>query len=249
MPFMLGSFTNGLFGGASDVFSLANSYMKLKEQLRLNHTGDNIENALKSGGGSNDATTNGLYGSSTAGAVDQGTRPDYETFDDDPELSKLPKIANKVASALKQSTSSPLEGKGTYGRSQAATADSPHDGKDAIGAAAAPGQAALSTQPDAAGTSAQAPTGGGLFDHLSKIGAALRDYSAQRMEDTHGVKDNPTPPPTYLPPPPQQPAAPMTVGPVSALPVGGVPYPNGPSLANQQSPLAALNPNAVRPVA
>src|ERR1043166_6193410 len=90
---MLGSFMGGgkggggLFGGASNVFALANTYLDLKEKLRMRGVGDNIANALKSG--SDDATTNGLYGSSTAGA-DQ-TRPDYETFDDDPELSKLPR--------------------------------------------------------------------------------------------------------------------------------------------------------------
>src|SRR5690349_16592908 len=62
-----------------------------------------------------------------------------------------------------------LEGRGTYGRGQTATADSPHDGKDAIGAAstdtATPAQSSvlsrLSTRPGPGDTGPEPGTSGG----------------------------------------------------------------------------------------
>jgi hypothetical protein len=266
MPFMLGGntdehgrttggFTNGLFSGASDMFSLADGYLNLREKLRMRSVGDNIENAMKSGAGTNDATTNGLYGSSTAGDF---SRPDYETFDDDPELSKLPKVAKKVASALQGFTSSPSEGKGIYGRGQPGTPDSPHDGKDARGATSAetttPTQSSalsrLSTQAGPLDTGPEPGTSDGSdpLPWLTSLGQRIRTWAQgydHRAPPGQGQPQQPVPP-QYLP---QQPAAPMPVGPVSALSIGGAPYPNGPSLANQQSPLAALNPNSMgRPI-
>jgi hypothetical protein len=261
MPFMLGDYTdsnghrtggfmNGLFGGASSVFQLANNYLSLKERLRLNATGDNIENALKSGAGANDAGTGGLYGTPSvegAGSTGDFSRPDYETFDDDPELSKLPKIAKKVASALQGFTSSSSEGKGIYGRGQPGTPDSPHDGKDARGA---------SSTNDAT----RYDTTRGL-DWLGQLGQKVRDW-AQGYDYTappprNAPQQQPPAPPTYLPP-----SKPANVGPAGAgggagpgtldtlqqhgalmmpgMAPGGVPYAGAPGLANQQSPLAAL---------
>src|SRR5947207_14450354 len=125
MAFMLGDFTNGLFGGASNVFSLATRYMELKGKIRDRQNADEVESAMQTGGNA----TGGLYdttpsttGSSTAPA--DTSRPTYDTFDDDPELSKLPKLAKKAAIALKEFTSSPSEGKGVYGRGQPTTPQS-----------------------------------------------------------------------------------------------------------------------------
>ena len=95
------------------------------------------------------------------------------------------------------------------------------------------------------------------YPWLSSLGQKIRTWAQgydHRAPPGQGAPQQPVQqpaPPQYLP---QQAPAPMTVGPVSALPIGGapgygVPYPNGPGLANQQSPLAALNPNSMgRPI-
>jgi hypothetical protein len=272
MPFMLGSFMGGgskdsgygggLFGGASDMFALASRYLDLKEKLRMRGVGDNIENAIKSGAGANDATTNGLYGSSTAGDF---SRPDYATFDDDPELSKLPKVAKKVASALQGFTSSPSEGKGIYGRGQPGTPASPHDGRDALGPASAnaavPAQSnamqRLSSQAGPLETetapAGQQP-GSDPYPWLSSLGQKIRTWAQgydHRAPPGQGAPQQQQPaPPQYLP---QQAPAPITVGPTSALGIGVAPGygmpPGAPGLGNNMSPLAALNPNSMgRPV-
>ena len=248
--FMLGSFVNGvpsangglhggLFGGASDVFSLANSYMNLKERMRMNSVGDNIENAMKSGAGSNDATTNGLYGSPTAGA-DQ-TRPDYETFDDDPLLNRLPK-PGRVKRALEAFGDSPREGK-AYGSTptQAGTPSSPREGKN-FGGTSSTAMQRLSSQAGPLETEG-AQGGSDPLPWLSDLGQKIRTWAQgydHRAPPGQGAPQQPVQqpaPPQYLPQQtPPVPGALMMPG----MAPGGVPYAGAPGLGNQQSPLAAL---------
>ena len=273
MPFMLGSFLNGsqdahggfhggLFGGASDVFSLASNYVKLRDALDQRDTANTIKNAMQRGAQDSTGGIGGLYGpDATSGSSTDTSRPDYETFDDDPELSKLPKL---VKTALKSFTSSPSEGKGVYGRGQS-TADynsSPREGRNYGGAPAdaQPAQAALGGLTDAVGGAVS-----GAYDAGKRLGSNGLDWLESLGERIHafarGYNQQPQQPPAYLPP-----TKPPNVGPAgagggagpgtldmlqqhSALPVGspgmpytvaGVPYPNGPTLANQQDPRARI---------
>src|SRR5438105_12995409 len=109
--FMLGDFSSGLFGGANNVFSLATKYQELRTKFRDWGNANEIERAMQAGGNA-DASTNGLYGTSTTPTTDT-SRPTYDTFDDDPELSKLPTLKKPMALPL-GSTSSPSEGRGVY---------------------------------------------------------------------------------------------------------------------------------------
>lgn len=271
--FMLGSFTNGardgngygggLFAGASDVFRLASNFMDLKDRLRSWRSADEIQGLMQRGdqGGGSAGFGQALEG--TTGSNAAGTyagRPDYETFDDDPDLASLPKLAKKTALALKGFTSSPSEGRGVYGRSQTSAADSPREGKsygNSGGSAGALQRLSGQTGPDET-EGAQAggdPSIGGSFDWLGKIGSALRGYSAQRLEDAAQGQQQP---PSYLPPQqPVGPGAPPGPGTLDTLQQhgalggagAGVPYAGGPSLGNQMNPLgqrimAALTPSA-----
>src|SRR5690242_15987972 len=183
MPFMLGSFMgggskdsgygDGLFGGASDMFALASRYLDLKEKLRMRSVGDNIENALKSGAGSNE--TGGLYNTPSAGSgstSDMGGRPDYDTFDDDPELSKLPK-PGRIKRALEAFGDSPREGK-AFGSTpaQAGTPSSPREGKS-FGGTSSTAMQRLSQQPGP-GETEGAQGGSDPLPWLSDLGQRIR---------------------------------------------------------------------------
>jgi len=240
--FMLGNFTDGLFGGASHIFELATKYHDLRTKFRDWDTADKVENAMQRGvqDGAGGAAGFGQALDGTTGSNAAGTyasRPDYETFDDDPDLASLPKLAKKTALSLKGTASSPLEGKGAYGRSQTQSADSPREGKNY-------------------GTP---PVDTGRLDWLGQLGQKLRALG--QGEGTQA----PQQPPAYLPP-----QKPPNVGPAGAgsgagpgtldtlqqhgqqgelLAPGGVPYAGGPSLANGMNPLgqrimAALTPTA-----
>src|SRR4051812_32343532 len=104
--FMLNSFTNGLFGGANDVFSLATKFQDLRTKFGDWGNANEIERAMQTG--PNDSGTGGLYGSSTP--TTDATRPSGNSFDDDPALAGMPPL--KRPEALKLSTNSPLEAKG-----------------------------------------------------------------------------------------------------------------------------------------
>src|SRR5436190_22216401 len=107
--FMLGDFSSGLFGGANNVFSLATKYQELRTKFRDWGNANEVESAMQAG--ANDSGTGGLYGAAgTSTAPADTSRPTYDTFDDDPELSKLPKLAKKAAIALKEFGTSPREG-------------------------------------------------------------------------------------------------------------------------------------------
>src|SRR5690242_9169756 len=111
--FMLGGpdhsgFGAGLFQGASDVYRLANNFMDLKDRLRSWRSADEIQGLMQRGGQGGGSAGFGQALDGTAGNDTGGdtTRPDYPDFDSDPELSKLPRLAQKTASALKGFTSS-----------------------------------------------------------------------------------------------------------------------------------------------
>jgi hypothetical protein len=245
------------------VFSLANNYMKFQDDMKMRNAASDLKNGMLSSGTSG---TGGPYGPDSANASNtpaQG-RPDYDTFDDDPELSKLPKLAKKTATALKGFSSSDLEGKGAYGRGQSGTPDSPHDGMDATGAPAegapaAPQQAAIgSVSPTNAVSGAYGAgkaVGASALDWLGQLGAKIRELGQNY--------DHKAPTPAYLPPekPPnvgpagagggagpgtldtlQQHSAVMGLG-------GGAGYPGGPSLAMQQQPVGARILSAMNPTA
>src|SRR5947207_5711724 len=103
--FMLGDFSSGLFGGANNVFSLATKFQDLRTKFRDWGNANEVESAMQAG--ANDSGTGGLYGTSTTPA--DTSRPSGNSFDDDPELSKLPPLKKPMALAL-GSTSSPSEG-------------------------------------------------------------------------------------------------------------------------------------------
>ena len=254
-----GGFMSGLFSGASDIFSLANNFMNLRDTMSRRNTADEVKQAML---GQN--STGGLYDTPSA-TVDSGTsdatggRFDGDSFDDDPLLSQLPK-PGRIAKALKGFASSSSEGRGVYGRGQPGTPDSPREGKN-YGAPSAQGpmvnEGALGGITGTVGDIASGAynagksVGGGIYDTLGKIGAILRD---------HATSDQP---PVYLPP-----EKPPAVGPGGAgggagpgtldtlqqhgalgSMGAGVPYAGGPSLANNMNPLgqrimAALTPTA-----
>src|SRR5437899_9923035 len=96
--FMLGDFSSGLFGGASNVFSLATKYQELRTKFRDWGNANEVEGAMQASNGANN--TGGLYGTtpstgSSATPADT-TRPTYASFDDDPELSKLPPLEKRL---------------------------------------------------------------------------------------------------------------------------------------------------------
>src|SRR5437762_1238213 len=179
MAFMLGDFTNGLFGGASNVFSLATRYMELKGKIRDRQNADEVENAMQASGnatGGLSDTTPSTMGSSATPATDT-SRPTYASFDDDPELSKLPPL--KKAAALELSAGSPLEGRGVYGRGQPTTPSSPREGKAFGGAPSDGALGRLSNQPGPGETEgAQGGSGSGLYDWLGSVGQRMRAFSA-----------------------------------------------------------------------
>jgi hypothetical protein len=254
--FMLGSFTSGLFGGARDMFSLAQSYNEVRDKLRMNKGADLIQNAIQnSGGGTNDATTNGLYGTSTAPTTDT-SRPTYASFDDDPELSKLPPLKKPMALAL-GSTSSPSEGRGVYGRGQQTTPSSPREGRAFGGAPSDGALGRLSDQPGP-GETENAPaghqSGSGLYNFLDRAGQALRNFSTNHTNGAPAQQPQQQPP-AYLPPQtppvpvgPQQPAPGASPGALMG-PMSGAGYPSGPGLAMQQNPLAGRIIAATNPAA
>ena len=182
--FMLGQFTSGLFGGASHTYELANRYLDLRDTINRRNHADEVEGLMQRGaqdgtGGSAGfgQALDGTTGSNAAGTY--ATRPDYETFDDDPDLASLPKLAKKTALALKGTASSNLEGRGAYGRNQTPSADSPREGKNY-------------------GTP---PGDTGRLDWLGELGQKLR-----ALGQGGGAQAPQQQPPNYLPP--QQPVGP-----------------------------------------
>jgi hypothetical protein len=248
-----GGFMSGLFSGASDIFSLANNFMNLRDTMSRRNTADEVKQAML---GQN--STGGLYDTPSA-TVDSGTsdatggRFDGDSFDDDPLLSQLPK-PGRIAKALKGFASSSSEGRGVYGRGQPGTPDSPREGKN-YGAPSAQGpmvnEGALGGITGTVGDIASGAynagksVGSGGLDWLGSLGEALHNFARN-----HDAKAQ-TQPPAYLPP--QKPPA---VGPAGAgggagpgtldtlqqhgalgSMGAGVPYAGGPSLANNMNPL------------
>lgn len=81
---MLGSFTSGLFGGASDVMSLTQNYQKIKQQRRMDEAADSVQKQIEAGGG--DKTMPQIQSAAPA-AGQSAAAP--TSFDDDPELKKV----------------------------------------------------------------------------------------------------------------------------------------------------------------
>jgi hypothetical protein len=253
--FMLGDFSSGLFGGANNVFSLATKYNEIKDKLRMNKGADLIQDAMQNGGGTNDATTNGLYGTSTVPTTTDTSRPSGNSFDDDPELSKMPPLKKPMALAL-STASSPSEGKGVYGRGQPTTPSSPREAKNFGGAPSDGALGRLSNQPgpgETEGAQGQ-QNGSGLYDWLGSVGQRMRAFSAGRQNDATPQPQQPQAP-AYLPPQtppvpvgPQQPAPGASPGALQG-PMSGAGYPSGPSLSMQQNPLAGRIMAATNPAA
>lgn len=247
-----GGFMSGLFGGASNIFSLAHNYLVLKDAIADRSTAAEVRQAML---GQN--STGGLYdapsataGSGTSDAT--GGRFDGDTFDDDPLLSKLPK-PGRIAKALKVFGDSPRKGT-AYGAPVDQSSPTPAASsvmKGALGRLAdQPGPGETETSP-----SGQTSTGGEPYPWLSQLGAALHAFGSRYNPKAPTQPQQPQQPPTYLPPqqpvgPAAPPAGPGTLETLqqhgALLAPGGVPYPNGPSLASQQDPrariLAAINP-------
>jgi hypothetical protein len=200
------------------------------------------------GGGT--SGTGGLYGpDGTTGSTTGGdtSRPSYDTFDDDPELSKLPK-RKTVAGALKAFGESGREGK-AYGSAPSAT---PTSNTPAATSAPKGAIGRLSDQPgpgETETTPAGHQSGSGLYDFLGSIGQRMRDYS------TSHTNGEPPKPPVYLPqqtppvPVQPQPAPGASPGALQGPMSGGAGYPGGPSLAMQQNPLGARIMSAINPAA
>lgn len=101
MAFLLGSFTSGLFGGASDVMTLANNYEKYKQNKILTQQAQDMMNAGKLVGQGMKGLSTALPGVQAGPINSTSTGPiktphekgDTNPFDD-PVLNAMPPVGN-----------------------------------------------------------------------------------------------------------------------------------------------------------
>lgn len=117
MAFLLGSFTDGLFGGAKDVMSIANDWetlkqkrMETKRQKDLMDAGDQVKSALKAGQTAEKGAAAASSGTTSTPAPEKYVEPDFSTLPTPKWMSD--KVTREALPLLpKGSPDNPSEGK------------------------------------------------------------------------------------------------------------------------------------------
>lgn len=119
MTFLLGSFTDGLFGGMRDMAQVADAWENLKVKRKQNAAGDAVEQAMKTSQPTDTSMpkgqqTDAMPASSSAPAPDKLPEPDLDsmptpTFMNSPAMKSASAADAKAAAPAKTPTTTPPE--------------------------------------------------------------------------------------------------------------------------------------------